>query len=128
MVNMFLLRLFCSVMMWQKRYRTLPQLTESAKKLLHLLAVPVFSFNSVTGIQKIAGGGSGPTTTTSHEKKGQLQVTEPVTLNPQVSNSGSYNYFATTPLKAGRLKYISAAWSKITSDPWILQAIQGVKI
>ena len=74
-------------------------------------------------------GSSGPTTTTSHGKKrGQLQVTEPVTLNLLVSNNGSYNYVTATPFKAGRLKYFSAAWSKITSDPWILEAIQGVKI
>ena len=51
-----------------------------------------------------------------------------MTLNSQISNNGSYNYVAATPFKAGRLKYFSAAWFKITSDPWILEAIQGVKI
>ena len=51
-----------------------------------------------------------------------------MTLNSQVSNNGSYDYVAANPFKAGRLKYFSAAWFKITSDPWILEAIQGVKI
>ena len=30
--------------------------------------------------------------------------------------------------KAGQIKYFKNAWEKLTSDPWIIDTIQGVKI
>ena len=41
-----------------------------------------------------------------------------------VSTLYSFNDDTIPPFKAGRLKWFQTAWSKITSDQWILKAIQ----
>ena len=49
-------------------------------------------------------------------------------LDKQVSTLYSFNDDTIPPFKTGRLKWFQSAWSKITSDQWILKAIQGVEI
>ena len=43
-------------------------------------------------------------------------------------DTAAHNGDAITPFHAGRLKFFYAAWSTITSDQWILEEIQGVRI